>query len=286
VTCVTDSQTSTDPLQGAVSLPVDQRILYVLYMTVKTTLVLPDIQFPFHDQLMLDKILRVAEDLQPSKILQIGDGIDFPQVSRWSIGTAGAYASTLQRHIKGFRSDFLAPLRASCPEAAIEWLEGNHDLRLMDFVKKYAPALGTLEALQMESLFGLDDLRIDYVRGPRRVATNTVAVHGHESGGYSGTPQAWDNKFGKRYGTERNVIFGHTHQPFIITRATGYNGKVTPWFTMNVGSIMEPTHATYVKDMAVSWTMSFGLLRDDGKRVWPELITANNRIFYCEGKRY
>jgi predicted phosphodiesterase len=138
----------------------------------------------------------------------------------------------------------------------------------------------------MEQLFGLTESGVRYAKGPLRVATNTYALHGHESSGYSSTPHAWDTKFMKRYGSEKNFLFGHTHQPFITTRATGFDGKVSPWFTMNVGSIMDPTHATWIKDGAVSWTMSFALLRDDGKRCWPELIVANNRQFWYEGKKY
>lgn len=253
---------------------------------MKTTLVLPDIQYPFHDQLMLDKILKVAKDIQPDAVLQIGDGIDFPQMSAWTKNTKEEYAPTLQEHIDGFRMGVLQAVRDSAPSADFTWLEGNHDLRLGKFVQQYAAPLRTLRTLEVRELFALDDLNIKYERGPIRIGTNTYAVHGHESGGYSSTAQAWDNKFVKRYGSEKNILFGHTHQPFLISRATGFNGKVSPWFTMNVGSIMDPTHATYVKDGAVSWTMSFALLRDDGKRVWPELILANNRQFWVNGRKY
>ena len=251
-----------------------------------TTLVVPDVQYPFHDPLALKKLIKVAEDLQPDQIIQIGDGIDFPQVSRWSKGTAGEYAPTLQKHIDGFREEVLVPLATAAPKSKRVWLKGNHDARLEDFVRQYAAPLGTLRNLEMEALFGLDELGFRYESGPLRVGTNTYAVHGHESGGYCSTPQAWDNKFVKRYGSEKNIIFGHTHQPFLSSRATGFDGKVSPWFTMNVGSIMDPTHATYVKDGAVSWTMSFGVLRDDGKRVWPELVTMSNRQFWCGGRKY
>jgi hypothetical protein len=72
----------------------------------------------------------------------------------------------------------------------------------------------------------------------------------------------------------------------LITRAFGYGGKVSPRFTMNVGSIMDPVAASYVKDGAVSWVPSFALLRDDGKRVWPELVTMTDRLFYVSGRRY
>ncbi|WAB09310.1 metallophosphoesterase [Streptomyces phage Stella] len=254
-------------------------------MATKTTVILPDIQYPFHDALVLSKIIKVIEDLQPDAIFQIGDAIDFPQVSRWTKGTAGEYAPTLQKHIDGFKG-VLQSLRAAAPKAKISWLEGNHDLRLREFVNSYAAPLTTLRALSTANLFELDSVGVDYVRGPVRVATNTYAVHGHESGGYSALPQAWETKFVKRYGSDKNIIFGHTHQPYLLTRAYGFDGKVTPRFTMNVGSIMDPTHAKYVKDGSVSWTMSFALLRDDGKRVYPELVTMVDRGFWLNGVKY
>ena len=254
-------------------------------MTTRTTLILPDIQYPYHDALMLKKLISVAEDIQPDAILQIGDGIDFPQVSRWSVGQAEQYSLTLQEHVVGFRS-FLEELRQACPEADITWLEGNHDARLTDFIRKYAFPVSALDVLKMESIFGLDDLSIKYETGPIRVGTNVYAFHGHESGGYSSTPSAWDVKFTKRYGSDKSYVFGHTHQPFIIHRAFGFEGKVSPRFTLNVGSIMDPVQASYVKDGSVSWVMSFAVLRDDGKRVYPELVTAVDRGFWFNGQKW
>lgn len=248
--------------------------------------IIPDIQYPYHDGVVLGKILRVIRDRQPDLIVQIGDGIDFPTVSQWSKGTAGEYADTLQEHIEGYRADVLVPLRSAAPDARITWLEGNHDLRLREFVRKYAAPLTNLRALQVESLFELEDLDVRYERGPLRIATNTLAVHGHESGGYCASASAWDVKFAKRYGSDKNFVFGHTHQPFLITRAYGYSGKVSPRFTMNAGSIMDPVAATYVKDGAVSWQSSFAWLEDDGKRVWPELVTLVDRLGYFKGERF
>lgn len=252
----------------------------------RTTLIVPDIQHPYHDHVVLAKLIEVVRKHQPDQIVQIGDGIDFPTVSQWSKGTAGEYADTLQEHIDGYRSDVLEPVREAAPNALFRWVEGNHDLRVKDFVKKYAAPLRPLRALEMPSLFGLDDLAIDYLRGPVRIATNTLAIHGHESGGYCASASAWDTKFAKRYGSEHNVIFGHTHQPFLITGARGFSGNVKPRFTMNVGSIMDPNNATYVRDGAVNWTMSFGWLEDNGKEIWPELITMNRRQFWFKGDKY
>ncbi len=254
-------------------------------MATKVTVILPDIQYPDHDALAMSKIIKVIKDVQPNHILQIGDAIDFPQVARWNVGKAGAYAPTLQKHIDGFKG-LLTEIREAAPKAKITWLEGNHDLRIKDFVSSYAPALGTLRALEIENLFALSELGVKYVKGPLNVGTNTYAVHGHESSGYASSPSAWDLKFLKRYGSDKSFVFGHTHQPFLSTRAFGYEGKVSPRFTMNVGSIMDPVKASYIKDGAVSWVMSFALLRDDGKRVYPELVTMVDRGFWFSGTKY
>ena len=251
----------------------------------RSTLVIPDIQYPYHDSVSLAKILKIAESHRPDQIVQIGDGIDFPTVSQWSKGTAGEYADTLQEHVEGYRRDVLVPLRDAAPKARLVGLEGNHDLRLRDFVRKYAAPLAPLKVLETRNLFQLGELGVSYERGPLRIATNTFAVHGHEAGGYCASASAWDAKFAKRYGSDKNFVFGHTHQPFLITRAFGYSGRVSPRFTMNVGSIMDPVAATYVKDGAVSWQQSFAWLEDDGKRVWPELVTLVDRLGYFKGER-
>src|SRR5260221_513243 len=151
---------------------------------MKTTLLVPDVQWPYHDQLMVDKLLRVIKDIQPEQIVQIGDGIDFPQVSRWSVGTAGAYAPTLQKHITSYREKFLEPIVSLAPKAKRIWLRGNHDERLEDFIQKYAPALSSLDCLSMESLFKLGK-SWSYERGPIRIGTNVYAIHGHEAPGYA-----------------------------------------------------------------------------------------------------
>lgn len=250
-----------------------------------STLVIPDVQLPFHDPVVLKKIINVAATYQPDQVIQIGDLIDFPQVSRWNAQQAGMYVDTLQQHITQVKDELLSPLRQAAPKAAVRWVKGNHDERLHDFVSKYAHPLKSLDALSMESLFDLEKFGVSYESGPIRVATNTYALHGHECGGYSATLSAWDAKFQKRYGSEKSFIWGHTHQPGIIHRATGFKGKLSPRFSMNVGSIMNPTDAHYVKDGAMSWVHSFAWLEDDGKRAWPELVTLVDRLGYFKGER-
>lgn len=251
----------------------------------QSVLLIGDVQHPYNDKVTTNKIIEVARRYQPDAVVQIGDMIDFPTVSRWAKNEALEYAETLQEHIDTLQSEFLFPLRQAAPNAAITWVSGNHDERIADYVKKYAPALRPLRALGMESLFGLADLDVQYVKGPVRIATNVYAIHGHESGGYCASLSAWDAKFQRRYGSDKSYVFGHTHSPGLVTRAYGWKGDLKPRFTMNLGSTMDPNAATYIRDGAVSWQQSFAWLEDDGKRVWPELVTLVDRLGYFKGQR-
>lgn len=260
---------------------------------MKMTLLMPDIQYPYQDPDMLGKILDFASDYQPDSIVLIGDGPDFKEVSRWSKGTADEYKETLGDNIIGFRSDVLVPLRKESPSSTIKWVEGNHCKRIKDFTRQYGYPLQFIknwsdgkQTLSMENLFGLDELSIEYCNGPIEIAPKTLAIHGHEPGGYAATAAAWDLKFLRRYGSNWNVVFGHTHQPFINTTAFGFAGKVESRFVMNVGSIMRPETATYIADGAVSWTHSFGILLEDDGVVYPELVTAHAGSFTYGGEIY
>ncbi len=255
-------------------------------MSVKTTLVVSDIQYPYHDALMLKKVIGVAEFMQPDQIIQIGDGMDFREISHWTVGEAVSYQPTLQKNIDGYVSSVLKPLAEAAPKSKRRWLMGNHDEYIEKYLLKYAYQLTTLRNLTMESLFSTTELGWKIERGLTCIAPGTYMLHGHEMAGYSPNIDAWDKKFRDFHGSEKSFVFGHTHQPAIKHRSFGAHHKLNPRFTMNVGSIMDPKHATYVKHKAPSWVMSFGVLRDDGKRVYPELVTAVDRGFYFEGKKW
>lgn len=253
---------------------------------MRTTLIVPDIQYPYHDALMLRKLISVAEYMQPDQIVQIGDGMDFREISHWNVGEAVSYQPTLQKNIDGYISSVLKPLAEAAPKSKRRWLIGNHDEYLEKFLNKYGVQLRTLRTLSLESLFHLDEHGWQTDRGLTNIAPGTYMLHGHEMSGYSPNIDAWDKKFRDIHGSERSYVFGHTHQPAIKTRSFGAHHALNPRFTMNVGSIMDPKHANYVKHKAPSWVMSFGVLRDDGKRVYPELVTAVDRGFYFEGKKW
>lgn len=118
------------------------------YSGWRTALILPDIQagfyhdnygqlHPTHDPAALNVALQILAQVQPDTILVGGDGVDFPELGRYRLSPV--FARTTQATIDWVEA-FAAQLRAIAPGAAIEWLEGNHEMRLSNYILDNAKA--------------------------------------------------------------------------------------------------------------------------------------------------
>ena len=114
----------------------------------QTALILPDIQAgyfrgkdgelnPTHDLAAIDVACQIAYNLQPDEILVGGDGLDFPEVGRYRLSPA--FAQTTQAAIN-WAAEFVATLRGLVPNARINWLAGNHEERLPNYLMDNAAA--------------------------------------------------------------------------------------------------------------------------------------------------
>jgi metallophosphoesterase superfamily enzyme len=240
---------------------------------MKSILILPDLQIPFHDRKFVNVMERFIDQYQPDEVGQIGDFLDEPQPSRWSKGMAGEYAGNLQNDIE-LGKGIIKRLR-------IDWIKlGNHDQRIELYVERYAPALSDLGCLRLERLLGLDESGTALHREPFAVAPGWTAAHGHEG---SLSSVAGRTAFGlaKRY--DGSVVCGHTHRAGIVSETVGIS-KRRVMTGLEVGHGMDLAKATYVK--SPNWQQAFGMLKVDGKLVQPELIPVHNGNFIYEGKRY
>lgn len=260
-------------------------------------MVLPDLQIPYHDRKYVDRLVKVAYDLQPVAIYSVGDWMDFPEVSRWTKGLAGEYADTLQGSIDTGR-EVWSWFRDACPDADLVWKTGNHDERVEDFVYRYAPPLRNLRATKLESLFELEALKVRVERHPvgifHRVAGKSVSrppgeasipllMHGHEEA-YSSVPGKWGLEQVKRQG--RSVVYGHTHQPLLVTHTFGVGNQMKTLFAMNVGHGCHPQKMAYSKSGYFNWCRAFGLIHREGKHVYPELVTSLDGTVQVQGRVY
>lgn len=249
-------------------------------MTMTTVLLIPDLQVPLQDQRFVDKLVSVTQRIQPDALGFIGDVTDSTQVGQWVKGKSGEFDGGLQEAFDVTKNT-LSRFRKAAPEAAM-WIQwSNHDLRTQSYVRSNAPALSSLRCLEFGALVGADTLGITVQKKPFEFLPGAVAVHGHERR-YSSVPGKYGIERVKEYG--KSVVYGHTHQPLLVGVNQGYNGKLKSRFAMNVGHAMDVKKAGYLGDGYANWQQAFGIVRSDGRNLYPELVTATNGKFLYGGE--
>lgn len=243
---------------------------------MKLLLFASDLQVPYQDHRYVKALERFIRDVKPHKVYQVGDLIDSPEVGRWSKGSAGEYAGTFQGS--------LDQSKRIIERLSITGLQlGNHDLRVEEYVRKYAPALMCVDSLRLESLLGLENLGCELYRRPQSVAPGWIMAHGHE-GGLSQIAGRTAYGLGEKFG--KSVVCGHTHRAGVVSTTTGFGGKYNILTGMEVGHGMRLGAATYMKHTP-NWQVGFGLLWVDGQHVTPQLVTMDSACsFVFDGVRF
>lgn len=114
---------------------------------------------PFFRRVLIDTIKRV----RPDAFCLGGDGLDLPEFGRYSVDPR-EWGPT--RRIK-YMHQFLADLREASPNMQIDWLEGNHEFRLLRHLSDETPALKVvleeLHGMTVRKLLGLDRYEVNYI---------------------------------------------------------------------------------------------------------------------------
>jgi hypothetical protein len=196
--------------------------------TLERAMTLPDIQMgyyadnngklhPSHDEAALDVALQLVRLIQPSIIVLHGDNADLPEMSRYRL--TPKFARTTQATIDRL-TRFGAQLRASAgPDCEIHWLEGNHEVRLSNYLLDNAVAAYGLKrgdapaswpVLSIPYLCRLDDVNIKYVPGyPANevwINDRLRVVHGSHVVSNGSTAHRY-------LANERSsIVYGHIHR--------------------------------------------------------------------------
>ena len=233
-------------------------------------LVVPDMQVPDEDRKAVESVTRFIEDYQPDGLLCVGDELDSPEPSRWNKGYAGEFAGTLQRSIDRCHDVLAGFASALGPDKPFHLMRSNHGDRIRTYIDRYAPALGSLRALDYATLLGLGDLGITYHSKPFEFAPGWMLAHGDE-GSLIQTSGGTALGLAKKWG--RSVVAGHTHKAAIQHHHLTVNGKATSLlFGMEVGHLMDVRKADYLKAGSSNWQAAIGLIEVDGRTVHPTLI--------------
>lgn len=248
----------------------------------ETILIWPDTQIPEHDTKAVNALISFIADYQPAGIVDIGDWMDFSPPSRWSKGTASEFDTSLTKDLKSAHG-----IQERVRAVYDGWWKrhlGNHDLRVSDAVKRYAPWLYGYEGIDYDVMLKHAEYGIETLPLIHDIAPGWISTHGHKGPSISprpaGTAMSLVNKTGK------SVVIGHTHRCGLEPKDFGYNGRTRRLWAMEVGNLMDIKKAGYLATGAANWQQGFGLLHVTGREVRPEVIYINNGRFVVEGKEY
>lgn len=145
-------------------------------------LILPDVQFgfmwdddrrelqPLHDEVACQLALSIAEIVDPGIIVHVGDLLDLaPFSTKYTTHPGLRYTS--QPSLQAAH-DWLADIRALCPDAPFHVIEGNHEARiykaladLLDEAVALKPVHEKNAAMGLPHLLGLDHIGVQYHEG-------------------------------------------------------------------------------------------------------------------------
>lgn len=246
---------------------------------MKLTVVLSDLQLPYHDKRALGAVCNLLADRAPdiAEVHQIGDFFDFLAVSRFSSGTPDEDGRGLQKEID-VAEKVMTQINQSYAGVKTR-IKGNHDDRLDKYLATKARGLRGLRALQYDTLTLAKEYGWETKDEPYKVAPRTVAVHGLSVRKWSGyTAHAHLDRL------PGNVIHGHTHRGGVVYRTLGDS---TRW-AMEVGCLMDKAQATYLgPSRAADWQVGIGAVYSDGTEAWPVFLDVKaDKSLVFEGKRY
>lgn len=131
------------------------------FKTVITCSDLHDIEIdPFYLRVFIDTCARV----QPDVISFVGDVFDLPEFGKYGVDPR---EWDVVGRIKFAHDHIFRPLREACPNVQFDFIEGNHEARMLRQLADATPALravlSDLHGMTISKLLGLDEFEINYI---------------------------------------------------------------------------------------------------------------------------
>jgi hypothetical protein len=234
-----------------------------------------DLQVPYHDQAAVDAVSDWIHEVKPNEVLNVGDAIDLPQISRWTQGKAGEFTRDIGKH-RDQTVEVLKQLQTT------GMVRSNHTDRLLTSVATRLPGFLGLPELQLENFLRLPELGITYYPGMHKFAPGWLLAHGDE-GRASQVGGMTALKLSDRTGY--SMLTGHTHRLGLVPSTESFNGKITKTrFGFEVGNLIKQGSKGmgYTGGIA-NWQQGFGVLLVEGSTVLPIPVPIINRRFNALG---
>ena len=213
-----------------------------------------DLHLPEHDPKFLRAALAFLRAAKPSRLVLGGDAADAEAVSRHG---GNPNPPKVKAEFSKVRGHLAALRKAVGPDCLIDYLEGNHEERLIAYLANVAPALAGLDCLTLPALLGLEELGIKYLPThdqPLRLG-NVKIIHGHQVPSPGQYPA---RKLAEIWGEPGvAVLCGHFHRDQVFVKTM--HPKPTRAYVVACGRTLNPN---WYKG-PTSWHHSIALLEGD-----------------------
>jgi len=239
-------------------------------MKTEKTVIANDFHGDFRDRKTCNLLFNFIKREKPDRIILNGDLVDFYSISRFAKDPGRK--ELLQDELNDC-FNFLSEFR-EITNAEIVLIEGNHEARLIKYLRSNAPALATLDALAIESLLGLDELDIRYE--PKGMWLGDLWV-------YHGSLVRTDSGLSARAELMKNGcsgLSGHTHRDSKVpSRKRG--GQLCWWENY----CMCDLNPDYVDGIA-NWSQGWSMVTIAGKRPCVEQVGVMGGKYIYRGIEY
>ena len=297
----------------SIKLPV-RKVIQSNTEGYKVAVILPDMQIgyyrnadgslePTHDEEALSISMAIIKKLRPDRIIMVGDNLDFPEFGKYRLSPA--YAITTQASIDR-ATTLCAELRAAAPEALIDWISGNHEERLVNFILDNAKVSFGLRrgntpdswpCISVPYLCRFNDYGVNYVAGYPAgqvwINQRLKVIHGNKVRSNGSTAHAYLND------SKVSVIYGHIHRrewaersredwdgaKTIMAASPGTLARCDGAVPSTKGGMdLDGRPMTIVED----WQQGLAVVSyEDGEGAfWYEQIPIHNKTAFFRGKVY
>ena len=237
--------------------------------TIKV-IVVGDLHIPYHNKVMVTKLLELLRIEQPDQIILNGDMVDFYDLSRFDKNPERE--GRLQEELD-ICVDLLKSLRKTCKDARIIYIEGNHEDRLKRYLWSKAKALSSLRALKFEELLKFDKYKIEFMKS--HFINGFEFNHGkivRKHSSYSAKCEYDDRG--------HSGISNHTHRggSYYKTISDGTFG----WFENFCGCELNPEYI----EGTPNWQNGFSVIYFDDNAFDVHQVYVNRGRFRFNGTRY
>lgn len=261
--------------------------------TTETWVFGSDFHAPYHHEPSCNIFYNVISDLQPDKVIVLGDLLNLDQFSRYPGEGKYPGAPTWIEEIAE-SGKILGNIKQAAPNASLEWFEGNHEMRLKKHLMREDPIL--YGKIDISKLFLLSDNEhaitsaenFKYIDTPEIFHSdlNLIVKHGEKVRKHSGMSAAAEIDE-----LLISVIMGHCHRLGLYRKSSGRSRYMNqqPLFGIETGCLCK-YDIPYREGSTSNWQHGFGILEIDRSGsiplIEPAIVEINNKKALFRGKVY